>query len=290
MQRQQSFAKNEEGCLYLVPTPIGNLQDMTYRSVATLQEVDVIAAEDTRNTIKLLNHFAITTPQVSLHEHNYQERIPQLLARLKAGEKIAQVSDAGMPSISDPGHELVLACVTEGIPVIALPGATAGMTALIASGLTPQPFTFIGFLPRKKSQQVEALAAYTQSCGTLIFYESPFRLKDTLKNVAAVFHDPQVVICRELTKIHEEYLRGQASELIGYLEETSLKGECVLLVAPTEFPEEVSRDEDLTLLPIAEHFAHLKAAGLTDKEIIKTVASARQMKKQEVYKIFHELV
>jgi 16S rRNA (cytidine1402-2'-O)-methyltransferase len=150
---QKSFSKEHEGILYLVPTPIGNLEDMTMRAVRILSEVDAIASEDTRNTLKLLNHFKIKKLQISLHEHNFKERIPQLIAKLESGEKLAQVSDAGMPSISDPGYEFVVACIEKGIPVISLPGATAGMTALIASGIYVQPFLFYGFLPRKKKNK-----------------------------------------------------------------------------------------------------------------------------------------
>ncbi|WP_034996361.1 16S rRNA (cytidine(1402)-2'-O)-methyltransferase, partial [Liquorilactobacillus vini] len=155
-------ATDQLGTLYLVPTPIGNLADITFRAVETLKTVDLIAAEDTRNTQKLLNHFEIKTPQISFHEHNTQERIPLLLKKLVAGQKIAQVSDAGMPSISDPGHELVQACIQQKIPVIALPGANAGLTALIASGLPPQPFLFFGFLSRQKKQRRQQLAFLAQ--------------------------------------------------------------------------------------------------------------------------------
>lgn len=281
MKRQRSYKENE-GKLYLVPTPIGNLQDMTFRSVEILQTVDVIAAEDTRNTIKLLNHFAISTPQISLHEHNYQQRIPQLIEKLQNGESIAQVSDAGMPSISDPGHELVLACIEENIPVIALPGATAGLTALIASGLSVQPFTFYGFLPRKKKVQQEALEKLKGKEETVIFYESPFRLKETLENILKVMGNRKVVICRELTKIYEEYLRGDVKELIELLSNAPLKGECVLMV-------EGSTTKGAYPTDIHVHFQELKELGLSDKEIIKEVAKIRQMKKQEVYKIFHEV-
>ena len=207
MKIQKSFAQ-EVGTLYLVPTPIGNLEDMTFRAVKTLQTVDLIASEDTRNTQKLLNHFEVQVPQKSLHEHNYNERIPELLENLKSGKSIAQVSDAGMPSISDPGHELVVACIAEDIPVVALPGATAGMTALIASGLLPQPFYFYGFLQRKRSLQKNELTDLKNQTATLIFYESPHRVKETLKNISEVFGNREAVICRELTKIYEEYLRG----------------------------------------------------------------------------------
>ena len=188
MYNQKSFKGNPVyGNLYLVPTPIGNLEDMSYRSVRMLQEADLIASEDTRNTQKLLNHFEIPTPQKSLHEHNYKERVPQLIALLKEGKTIAQVSDAGMPSISDPGHELVLARIKEGISVISIPGPTAGMTALIASGLVPQPFLFYGFLPRKKKEQKETLEKLKEQTATLIFYESPYRITATLTNFLDIF-------------------------------------------------------------------------------------------------------
>lgn len=181
METQQSFADHAGiGTLYLVPTPIGNLQDMTYRAVATLKTVDLIAAEDTRNTQKLLNHFEITTKQISFHEHNTQERIPQLIEKLQTGVNLAQVSDAGMPSISDPGKELVAACIAANIPVVPLPGANAGLTALIASGLVPQPFYFYGFLPRKKNEQKADLAKLARRHETVVLYESPFRVAKTL--------------------------------------------------------------------------------------------------------------
>lgn len=165
------------GALYLVPTPIGNLGDMTYRAVDVLKEVDLIAAEDTRNTQKLLNHFEIKTSQISFHEHNTQERIPQLIDKLTNGINIAQVSDAGTPSISDPGHELVVACINAGIAVIPLPGANAGLSALIASGLSPQPFLFVGFISRRKKEKELQLQVLAKKKETLIFYEAPHRLK-----------------------------------------------------------------------------------------------------------------
>lgn len=285
MDKQKSFQESFTGKLYLVPTPIGNLQDMTFRSVEILKTADLIAAEDTRNTIKLLNHFEISTPQISFHQHNYKERIPQLLEKLKSGQTIAQVSDAGMPSISDPGHELVLACLKENISVVAVPGATAGLTALIASGLEVQPFTFYGFLPKKKKEQVAVLEALKEKKETLIFYESPFRMKETLQNIASVFGNRAGVICRELTKIHEEYLRGTLTELGTEIAETPLKGECILMVVGN------LKEPEITLpATLADHFALLKAEGKTDKEIIKEVAAVRGLKKQEVYKVFHELV
>ncbi|EOH60715.1 16S rRNA (-2'-O)-methyltransferase [Enterococcus pernyi] len=287
MYNQKSFKGNHVfGTLYLVPTPIGNLEDMTVRSVRTLQEADLIASEDTRNTQKLLNHFEIQTPQKSLHEHNYKERIPQLIDWLKEGKTIAQVSDAGMPSISDPGHELVVACIKEDIPVVALPGPTAGITALIASGLVPQPFLFYGFLPRKKKEQQDILASLVAQKATLIFYESPYRVAATLTNMLEVFGNRQVVLCRELTKIHEEYLRGDIEELLGYLEKQPIKGECCLLVEGSN--EEIVPTEQLQG-SLKEQVQQLIDQGEKPNAAIKTIAVKNGIKKQEVYRQFHEL-
>ncbi|EOS8015266.1 16S rRNA (cytidine(1402)-2'-O)-methyltransferase [Enterococcus hirae] len=287
MLNQKSFkGHHETGSLYLVPTPIGNLEDMTYRSVRILQEVDLIASEDTRNTQKLLNHFEIQTPQKSLHEHNYKERIPQLIAELMSGSSIAQVSDAGMPSISDPGHELVLACIQAGIPVVAIPGPTAGMTALIASGLLPQPFLFYGFLGRKKKEQQTTLETLKEYTATLIFYESPYRISATLTNMLTVFGNRQVVLCRELTKIHEEYLRGSIEELLDYIEEHPVKGECCLLVEGNTGSEEPQTQIEGSL---KEQVEQLIALGEKTNAAIKAVAVKNGLKKQEVYRQFHDL-
>lgn len=287
MYNQKSFKGNHVfGTLYLVPTPIGNLEDMSVRGVRTLQEADWIASEDTRNTQKLLNHFEIDTPQKSLHEHNYKERIPQLINWLKEGENIAQVSDAGMPSISDPGHELVLACIHEGISVVSLPGPTAGMTALIASGLAPQPFLFYGFLPRKKKEQRTILEGLVDQKATLIFYESSYRVSATLSNLLDVFGNRQVVLCRELTKIHEEYLRGDIEELLDHLEKQPIKGECCLLVEGNTTTVTPTIKTEGTL---KEQVEHLIALGEKPNAAIKTVAVKNGIKKQEVYREFHEL-
>ncbi len=284
MKIQKSFAQ-QTGTLYLVPTPIGNLEDMTFRAVKTLQTVDLIASEDTRNTQKLLNHFEVKVPQKSLHEHNYNERIPELMNFLKEGNSIAQVSDAGMPSISDPGHELVVACIEENIPVVALPGATAGMTALIASGLMPQPFLFYGFLQRKRSNQKRELEELKKQKVTLIFYESPHRIKETLKNLLEILGNREVVICRELTKLYEEYLRGTAEEVIDYLSEHALKGECCLLVSGATDAEE----EEVFEGTLKEQVEALILDGTSSKEAIKIVAKRQGLKKQDVYKEYHEL-
>ena len=286
MQVQKSFkGQSSYGTLYLVPTPIGNLQDMTFRSVQILKEVDLICAEDTRNTGLLLKHFEIETKQYSFHEHNAYEKIPDLLERLKSGLSLAQVSDAGMPSISDPGHDLVKAAIAEDIPVVALPGASAGITALIASGLAPQPHIFYGFLPRKKGQQIDFFKEKVSYPETQIFYESPYRVADTLENMHEVYGNRQVTLVRELTKLYEEYQRGSISEILDYIDSNPLKGECLLIVAGAS---ENDREENLTsdVTPV-EAVETLIASGMKPHQAIKTVAKERKMNRQELYNLFH---
>lgn len=283
MQRQQSFSAHESGSLYLVPTPIGNLADMTFRAVDILKNVALIAAEDTRNTQKLLNHFDIATKQISFHEHNTQARIPELLAKLQAGDDIAQVSDAGMPSISDPGKELVAAAVQAGIAVIPLPGANAGLTALIASGLSPQPFMFVGFLPRKASEQQGELQHLQDETATLIFYESPYRVAKTLASIQQVFGDRQAVLARELTKVHEEFIRGTLSELAAYTSETA-RGEYVIMVAGG-----VQAGAPVSDLPLRAQVQQLIDDGAQPNAAIKLIAKQNGLKKQVVYNAYHEL-
>ena len=286
MQVQKSFkGQSSYGTLYLVPTPIGNLQDMTFRSVQILKEVDLICAEDTRNTGLLLKHFEIETKQYSFHEHNAYEKIPDLLERLKSGLSLAQVSDAGMPSISDPGHDLVKAAIAEDIPVVALPGASAGITALIASGLAPQPHIFYGFLPRKKGQQIDFFKEKVSYPETQIFYESPYRVADTLKNMYEVYGNRQVTLVRELTKLYEEYQRGSISEILDYIDSNPLKGECLLIVAGAS---ENDREENLTsdVTPV-EAVEALIASGMKPNQAIKTIAKERKINRQELYNLFH---
>lgn len=292
MQSQLSFSPQQTtGTLYLVPTPIGNLGDMTYRSVETLKDVDVIAAEDTRNTQKLLNHFEIETPQISFHEHNTQERIPQLVARLTAGESVAQVSDAGMPSISDPGHELVVACIAAEIPVVPLPGANAALTALIASGVSPQPFYFFGFLDRKPKLQRETLAKLVNRPESLIFYEAPHRLAKTLTGlVAGLGGSRQAALCRELTKRHEEFIRGSLDELLAWAKSSDqVRGEFVIIVSGNADPQADEETPDYSQLTIEAHVDQLIDQGQKTNDAIKTVAHLRQLKKQEVYQIYHHI-
>ncbi|HEQ9153436.1 TPA: 16S rRNA (cytidine(1402)-2'-O)-methyltransferase [Streptococcus pyogenes] len=287
MQVQKSFKdKKTSGTLYLVPTPIGNLQDMTFRAVATLKEVDFICAEDTRNTGLLLKHFDIATKQISFHEHNAYEKIPDLIDLLISGRSLAQVSDAGMPSISDPGHDLVKAAIDSDIAVVALPGASAGITALIASGLAPQPHVFYGFLPRKAGQQKAFFEDKHHYPETQMFYESPYRIKDTLTNMLACYGDRQVVLVRELTKLFEEYQRGSILEILSYLEETPLKGECLLIVAGAQVDSEVELTADVDLVSLVQKEIQ---AGANPNQAIKTIAKAYQVNRQELYQQFHDL-
>lgn len=288
MKIQKSF-KNQTtyGKLYLVPTPIGNMQDMTYRAVEILKNADFVCAEDTRNTGLLLKHFDISARQISFHEHNAYEKIPELIALMKEGNNLAQVSDAGMPSISDPGHDLVKVAIAEEIPVVAIPGASAGITALIASGLAPQPHIFYGFLPRKAKQQKEFFEAKKQYPETQIFYESPYRVADTLDNMLAIYGDRKIVLVRELTKLYEEYQRGYISEILEYIAKNPLKGECLIVVSGQD--ETVASEEMPEDINPAELVAQLVEAGDKPNQAIKKIAKTYGLNRQEVYNTYHQL-
>ena len=291
MNQQKSFEKHETGTLFLVPTPIGNLQDMTPRAIDTLNAVALIAAEDTRHTQQLLNHFDIETKQTSFHEHNWQSKIPSLIATLSQGGDVAQVSDAGMPSISDPGKELVAAAVENNIPVVPIPGATAGVTALIASGLVPQPFYFYGFLQRKNSEQLSELKQLSTVKDTVIFYESPHRLKQTLANIQKVMgNDRQVVLARELTKRDEEFLRGHIEELVLWSKNNDIRGEFVVMIAGFTGASQSEPETDLTMLSVHDAVSALVAKGLKPNAAIKQVAKERQLDRQAVYTDYHGLM
>ncbi len=284
MQIQKSFkGQSPYGKLYLVATPIGNLDDMTFRAIQTLKEVDWIAAEDTRNTGLLLKHFDIPTKQISFHEHNAKEKIPDLISFLKAGQSIAQVSDAGLPSISDPGHDLVKAAIKEEIAVVTVPGASAGISALIASGLAPQPHIFYGFLPRKSGQQKQFFETKKDYPETQIFYESPHRVANTLENMLKVYGDRSVVLVRELTKIYEEYKRGNISELLESIADTPLKGECLLIVEGASQDVE-EKDEEGLFLEIQSRIQQ----GMKRNQAIKEVAKLYQRNKSQLYAAYHD--
>jgi 16S rRNA (cytidine1402-2'-O)-methyltransferase len=268
------------GTIYFCATPIGNLEDITLRVLNTLKTVDCIAAEDTRHTIKLLNHYEISKPMVSLHQHNENQRSGQLIARVKRGESIAVVSDAGMPLISDPGFNLVRMAKEEGVPITVLPGASAGVTALALSGLDTRRFVFEGFLPEKKKERDAWLKQLMEESRTTIFYESPHALKKTLKAIAKVCSSRQIVLARELTKKFEETLNGTADELLTYYDEKDPRGEYVVLVeGSTE--KKISYDEQLS---VKEHIQLHISEGMTKKEAIKQVAKDRGVAKSDVYK------
>ena len=289
MKIQQSNQQtNEFGTLYLVPTPIGNLEDMTFRAINILKEVDLIACEDTRVTQKLLNHFEIDTPKTSYHEHNIKEQTDKLLKQMIEGKNIAQVSDAGMPSISDPGVEVVEAAIERGITVIPLPGANAALTALIASGISPQPFTFIGFLSRKKSDLTKELEALKGKEETLVFYESPFRVKQLMGTLVKVFgEERKVVLAREVTKRYEEFVRGTAEELYQWTDENEMRGEFVVII---EGNREVEQTNIWTDWSILEHVDYkMTNEKMSSKQAIKAVAVERGIPKREVYAVYHDL-
>ncbi|WP_416148104.1 16S rRNA (cytidine(1402)-2'-O)-methyltransferase [Salipaludibacillus sp. HK11] len=292
MKEQRSFPKqNEEavGALYLVPTPIGNLQDMTFRAVDILKQADVIAAEDTRHSKKLCHVFEVDTPLISYHEHNKREREQELVNRVASGETVALVSDAGMPAISDPGADLVKRFIEETLPVIALPGANAAVTALITSGLPTESFTFVGFLDRHKKNRKEQLDQWRGHSSTLIFYEAPHRLKEMLKTVESVFGNRQIALCRELTKHYETILRGTVHELQEWIDEYGIKGECVVVVEGAS-EEERSAMEELPWFEGLTVDGHVQAyidQGQSSKEAIKQVAKDRGMPKRDVYQTYH---
>ena len=271
------------GTLYVVATPIGNLEDITYRAVRILGQVNWIACEDTRQTRKLLDHYGIQTPQISYHEHNEIDRSKELCSRLLAGESGALVSDAGVPLISDPGYRLVHSAVGAGIIVQPIPGPSAALAALSASGLPTDAFHFAGFLPPKPGQRVHALEALQEEHATLIFYEAPHRLLEALADIRTVLGDRDVVVARELTKIHEEILHGTVSQLLALLADRDMiKGEVTLLVAKSTKPREDNR-------PIEEAVEAQMRSGLSRMDAIKAVAKSRGVSKRDVYREFEHL-
>lgn len=270
------------GTLYLVGTPIGNLEDMTFRAVRILQAVDAIAAEDTRHTGKLLHHFQITTPQISYHEHNQKSRIPELVSRLQQGKAIALVTDAGMPGISDPGYELVKACIEAGLAVVPIPGPTAAISALVASGLPCDRFVFEGFLANtsatKRRERLEALKVENR---TLIFYEAPHRVRQTLQEMAAVLGgDRAIVLARELTKLHEELWRGSIADAIAHYTNHEPTGEFTLIVAGAILNQTI-----LSEAALIDELKVLLRQGLTRSEASRQLAQQTSLPRRQIYQL-----
>lgn len=272
------------GKLYLCATPIGNLEDITYRVLRTLREVDLIAAEDTRNSIRLLNHFEIKTPMTSYHEYNKIEKAYQLVSRMREGQNIALVTDAGTPGISDPGEELVRICYEEGIEVTSLPGPAACITALTMSGLPTRRFAFEAFLPRDKKERSRVLNELQDETRTIIIYEAPHHLVKTLKELYEALGDRTLSICRELTKRYEEKKMMTIAESLAYYEENEPRGEYVLVIGGKSF-EEIRREEmeSFESIPLAEHMELYLKQGFDRKEAMKLVAKDRGISKRDVY-------
>ena len=271
------------GCLYLVATPIGNLEDITLRALRVLKEVDQIACEDTRHTLKLLNHFDIHKPLVSYHEHNELTRAPELVLAMEKGSTIALVSDAGMPLVSDPGHRLVTLAIRHRIPVVPVPGPAALLTALSASGLPNEEFVFIGFLPARSGERQRALERLRIEDRTLIFYEAPHRIADTIADAAAILGDRQACLAREVTKLHEEFRRGRLTELFQTLQEHPAKGEITLVVGPPEKSAPGAHLETAqSLAARVDELMH--QAKLDRKEALKLAAKERGITKRDAYR------
>lgn len=287
MKSQKS--SQAQACLYLVATPIGNLEDMTVRALRILKEVDIIAAEDTRNTKKLCNYFEINTPLISYHEHNIEYGGEKLLAMLREGKNIALVSDAGLPCISDPGADIVVKAIAEDFAVVPIPGANAALTALIASGLVPQPFYFFGFLNRNKKERRAQLEKLSKREETILFYEAPHRLKESLKDLYLVLGNRQIVLARELTKKFEEFLRGTIEEAITWVEENEIRGEFVVVVEGGSGVEDEEQEQVWTNLSVVEHVDYImEETQINSKEAIKEVAKLRGLQKRDVYNAYHQ--
>lgn len=270
------------GTLYIVATPIGNLEDITFRAVKVLREADLIACEDTRQTRKLLDRYGIARPLTSYHEHNELSRSQELLGELQAGKNIALVTDAGTPLISDPGYRLVAGARKLGIPVSPIPGPGAFLAALSASGLPTDSFAFLGFLPSKKGQRRKELEDWKKLPATLVFYEAPHRIAETLQDIAEVLGAREVVLARELTKVHEEFLRGTPAEILEALNKRQpLKGEITLMVGKGQTAE-------LGEQPLETAVQQLIEAGVPRMEALKTVARRRGLSKREVYRQLNE--
>ena len=278
------------GTLYLCATPIGNLEDMTFRVIRTLKEVDMIAAEDTRNSIKLLNHFEIKTPMTSYHEYNKIEKGHKLVQMLLEGKNLELITDAGTPGISDPGEELVQMCYEAGVPVTSLPGAAACITALTLSGLSTRRFAFEAFLPSDKKERQQVLEELKNDTRTVICYEAPHRLVKTLKELLEALGNRRITICRELTKKHETAWQTHIAEACEYYQENAPKGECVLVIEGRSREElKAEEQEQWEQMPLEAHMEHYESQGMDHKSAMKQVAKDRGVSKRDIYRMLLEL-
>ena len=272
------------GKLYIVATPIGNLEDITLRALRVLKEVDLIAAEDTRQTLKLLNHYEINKPLISYHRHNEETKSEILIEKLRNGENIALVSDAGTPGICDPGEEVIKKAIEDNIEVIPIPGACAMINALIVSGISTKEFEFLGFLPLNKKLRRQKLKEIENSSKTIIIYEAPHKMKTTLGDLKEILKDRKIVLARELTKIHEEFIRKSIDELLSEID--TIKGEMILIIEGNKIDTEECKNFDE--ISLEDHYKLYEEKGLNKKEIIKQMAKDRNVNKNEIYMYFLE--
>lgn len=272
------------GKLYIVATPIGNLEDITLRALRVLKEVDLIAAEDTRQTLKLLNHYEINKPLISYHRHNEETKSEILIEKLRNGENIALVSDAGTPGICDPGEEVIKKAIEDNIEVIPIPGACAMINALIVSGISTKEFEFLGFLPLNKKLRRQKLKEIENSSKTIIIYEAPHKMKTTLGDLKEILKDRKIVLARELTKIHEEFIRKSIDELLSEID--TIKGEMILIIEGNKIDTEECKNFDE--ISLEDHYKLYEEKGLNRKEIIKQIAKDRNVNKNEIYMYFLE--
>ena len=272
------------GKLYIVATPIGNLEDITLRALRVLKEVDLIAAEDTRQTLKLLNHYEINKPLISYHRHNEETKSEILIEKLRNGENIALVSDAGTPGICDPGEEVIKKAIEDNIEVIPIPGACAMINALIVSGISTKEFEFLGFLPLNKKLRRQKLKEIENSSKTIIIYEAPHKMKTTLGDLKEILKDRKIVLARELTKIHEEFIRKSIEELLSEID--TIKGEMILIIEGNKIDTEECKNFDE--ISLEDHYKLYEEKGLNKKEIIKQIAKDRNVNKNEIYMYFLE--
>ena len=273
---------NKIGKLYLVATPIGNLDDITYRAVKILKEVDLIAAEDTRHSLKLLNHLEISKPLISYHRHNEENKSELLIDKMLNGEDIALITDAGTPAISDPGEEVVRQAIKNGIEIVPIPGACALINALICSGMNTKEFSFFGFLPLNKKLRKEKFEKIKRENKTVIIYEAPHKINQTLKDILEELGDVNITLARELTKIHEQFIRGKVSKILEEYKE--LKGELIIIIEENEYKNDTENITNiLNSMSIEEHYDYYKNQNMEKKEIIKKIAKDRNVEKNEIY-------